>query len=57
MKKWKFDDKSLKKMYKEEKVHLKISYKEFKKWAEQFANELIEDAKKKVENEKEMHKM
>lgn len=52
MEKWKFDDKSLKRMYKEEGTHLKISYEEFKKLAEQYANSLIEKVKKEIKNEK-----
>ena len=52
MEKWKFDEKRLKKLYKEENSNLKMSYKEFRKMAESFANELIDKVKKDVKNEK-----
>jgi len=49
---WKYDDKALKKIYKESKKDLNISYKDFKKMAESFAKQLIENTKKEVKNEK-----
>ena len=52
MKKWRYDDNSLRKVYKEEGAHLKMTYKEFKKMAEQYANSLIKKVKKEIENEK-----
>ena len=52
MNKWKYDDRTLKQLYKESKKDLKMSYKEFKKMAESFANQLLENVKKEVENEK-----
>lgn len=47
---WKYDDEVLKKIYKESKKDLKMSYKDFKKMAESFANQLIENTKKEVRN-------
>jgi len=50
---WKYRDESLKKIYEESKDNLKMSYKDFKKMAEKFATEIIEDAKKEVKRAKE----
>lgn len=50
MKKWKYDEKSLRKIY--EQGDLKISFEEFKKWAEHYANSLINKVKKEIEDEK-----
>lgn len=52
MEKWRYDDESLRKIYKESKKDLKMSYKDFKKMAESFANQLIENTKKEIKNEK-----
>lgn len=49
---WKYNDEKLKKIYLESKYDLKMSYKEFKKMAEEFANQLIEKAKKETKNVK-----
>ena len=50
MKKWKFDDKKLKKLHAESKLNL--TYEEFKKFAEDYANQLIKNVKKEIENER-----
>ena len=50
MKKWKYDSDSLKKIYKEHKP--KMSYKDFKKMAEQYANHLIGEINEEIKNEK-----
>lgn len=50
---WKYDDERLKKIYIESKYDLKMSYKEFKKMAEKFANQLIKQAAKEVKDAKE----
>lgn len=52
MEKWKYNDESLKKIYKESKKDLNMSYEDFKKIAESFASQLIENAKKEMNNEK-----
>ena len=50
MAKWKFDDKRLKKLHKESKLNL--SYEDFKKFAEDYANQLLKNIKKEIENER-----
>lgn len=57
---WKYKDESLKQLYKEYKNNIKafsdkqaMSYKEFKKMAEQFANQLIDNVKKEAKDAKE----
>ncbi len=46
---WKYDKKSLRKIYDEEKPNM--TFGEFKKWAEHFANSMIQKAKKEMEDE------
>lgn len=43
---WKFNEKELRKIYRESNKDMRLSYKEFKKAAEKFANQLIANAKK-----------
>lgn len=52
MKKFRYNDESLKKVYEDEGKKLKMTYGDFKKWAEHFANTLINKAKKEVNDEK-----
>lgn len=55
MKKWQYNDKHLKEIWKESKSPM--SYEAFKKLAEEYANSLIKGVYEELEREKEMREM
>lgn len=50
---WKFNDKHLRKIYNDSKKELNMSYREFKRRAEELADQLISTAKKEIRDAKE----
>lgn len=51
---WKFDDKRLRRIYDENKDNINMSYKDFKKMAQDYANRLIANVKKGIDNDKKL---